>query len=65
MCLFSSCYPYVNPFHFRHACNLITGRAADKKEAACKVATAYYTACLNNGVSVSVPSECSEYFFII
>ncbi|XP_075230090.1 retinoid- and fatty-acid binding glycoprotein apolipophorin [Lycorma delicatula] len=58
--VFKTCYPFVNPFHYRHACNILAAEATDKKAIACKVANAYYAACGNSDVSVSVPSECIQ-----
>lgn len=57
----SGCFPFVDPHHYRHACNHLAGHkgdAAAKEEVACEVAYAYYEACSDAHETVTVPSQC-------
>ncbi|XP_076762006.1 retinoid- and fatty-acid binding glycoprotein apolipophorin [Xylocopa sonorina] len=55
----SSCFKYVNPAHYRHACDHAV--AANTPSGPCIIAGAYHYACYAQGLmSTSLPSGCAS-----
>ncbi|CAL7938756.1 unnamed protein product [Xylocopa violacea] len=55
----SSCFKYVNPAHYRHACDHAV--AANTPSGACIIAGAYHYACYAQGLlSTNLPSGCAS-----